>query len=281
MRKTVDILMVTYNSADYVTLSLPRLLDSCDDDARVWLWHNGDDEATLAAVQPFIGDPRVHKFHHSRENQKLRAPTNWLWSNSDADFVSKVDDDCLVAPDWLALLRAPYLDCPDLGAIGSWRFFDEDYEPELAERKIERLPGGQQLLRNHWVQGSGYLVPRELTQRQGLLAEGQSWPAYCIALARNGARNGWYFPFVREDHMDDPRSPHTLFKTDEDFLRRMPLSAQATGASSLAGWTSQMRESAHAVQAASLDLSTYSGWRAKKRAVVRRAQRLVRGRSSW
>jgi glycosyltransferase involved in cell wall biosynthesis len=278
---TVDILMITYNSADYVGLSLPRLLDSCDEHARVWLWHNGDDEATLAAVQPYLDHPRVFRFHHSPENQKLRAPTNWLWSGSDADFVSKVDDDCLVAPDWLQVLRRPYEDFDGFGVLGSWRYPDEDFDPAVAQAKIVDYPGGHRVLRNHWVQGSGYLLPRRLVERHGPLRPEESFTAYCVRLARGGAVNGWYYPFVREDHMDDPRSPHTIFVDDESFRARMPLSAQALGVTRLADWEEQMRQSARVAQTASLDLREYAGWRARRRHVVRRVQRAVKGRARW
>ncbi|NHC14419.1 glycosyltransferase family 2 protein [Motilibacter deserti] len=279
--RSVDILMITYNSADYVSLSLPRLLASCDEHARVWLWHNGDDEATLEAVRAHAGDPRVHRFHHSRENVRLRTPTNWLWAEGDADFVSKVDDDCLVQPDWLELLRRPYADFAGFGVLGSWRFPDEDFVPELAGRKIAEFPGGHRVLRNHWVQGSGYLLPRRLVAEQGPLREGQSFTQYCLALARRGAVNGWSYPFVREDHMDDPRSAHTLFRTDADFARRRPLSAQALGVTRLADWEEQMRDSARTAQTASLDLREYSPWRARRRALARRVRRSLGGRARW
>lgn len=281
MTGSVDILMITYNSADYVNLSLPRLLESCDESARVWLWHNGDDEETLAAVEAHRGDPRVHKFHHSRENKKLREPTNWLWAGSDADFVSKVDDDCLVQPDWLSRLREVHSVHDGFGALGSWRFLDEDFRPDLAERKVKTYGGGQQVLRNHWVQGSGYLLPRRLVEVEGPIQEGRSWVDYCLRLARRGAEHGWVYPFVREDHMDDPRSPNTIFRTDEDFRRRRPLSAQAHGVDRLDQWTEQMRQSALVVQEASLDLRAYSGWRARRRTLLRRAEKVVRGRSRW
>ena len=130
---TVDILMITYNSAEYVRLSLPRLLDSCDDHMRVWVWHNGTDEATLEAARSFSTDDRVHRFHHSVDNVRLAAPTNWLWSNSDAAFVSKVDDDCLLDLDWAQRLRDAHASNPSFGAIGAARLLDEDIVPELVK----------------------------------------------------------------------------------------------------------------------------------------------------
>ena len=118
-------------------------------------------------------------------------------------------------------------------------------------------------------------------QRHGPLRDGQSFTQYCLDLARAGAVNGWLYPFVHEENLDDPRSPRTLFRTDEDFLRRMPLTAQNLGIRTVADWATQEHESALAVQRATLDLRHYGGWRAKLRGARRRAVRLVRGRGSW
>lgn len=281
MTAVTDVLMISYNSAERVRISLPHLLSTCDENTRVWLWHNGDDEETLAAVEEHAQDPRVHRFHHSRENVRLTIPTNWLWAEADGTYVSKVDDDCLPEHGWIEKLRDAHEANPEFGAVGCWRFLDEDFVPALATPKIQTFRDGHQLLRNHWVQGSGYLLPRSMVQAQGPLQTGQSFTQYCIALARAGAVNGWAFPFIHEDNLDDPRSPRTLFATDEDLMLRMPLTAQALGIRTVADWAKQEHESAVAVQKASLDLREYSGWRAKRQGLRRRAEALVRGRGSW
>lgn len=270
MSRRADIIMITYRSAGYLHLSLPRLLETLGADDRVWLWHNGDDEATIEALRPFVADARVHRYHHSRVNVKLREPTNWLWAESDARFVSKVDDDCLVSQGWLDTFTAAHDANPQCGVIGSWRHPPEDFRPEAAARKICRLAGGHQLMLNLWVQGSGYVLPRTLVEVHGLLGDQESFTDYCIRLARGGAVNGFYYPFVPEDHMDDPRSAHTLIRSDADLLDRMPLSARANGVSSVEAWTEQLRRSAVLLQTASLDPRAYSGWRAKARAARRR-----------
>ena len=278
---SVDILMITYERPEYVRRSLPQLLDSCDDDARVWLWHNGEDGETLDVARSYSQHPRVAAFEHSPRNVGLRTPTNWMWSASKADFVSKVDDDCLVDPAWLDVLRRAHSDCPDLGVVGSWRFYEEDFDETLARHKIESLPCGHRLLRNHWVQGSGYLAKRSLVERNGVLADEQSFTAWCISAARRGAINGWYFPFVHEEHMDDPRSPYTLYTDDAAFQARMPLSAKATGVRTIKEWTDQMRESARYLQQASLDFSEYEGWRRNLRSARRRIGKLVGRGRGW
>lgn len=270
MTHRVDVVMITYRSAGYVHLSLPRLLETLGDQDRVWLWQNGDDEATIEALRPYTKDARVHRYHHSRENVGLREPTSWLWSESSARFMSKVDDDCLVSPGWLDTFAAAHDANPQLGIVASWRHPPEDFRPEIAQRKIEALRGGHQIMRNLWVQGSGYLMRRAVVERNGLLGAEESFTDYCIRTARHGAVNGFYYPFVREDHMDDPRSPHTLIHTDADLAERMPLSAKANGVTTVAAWTAQLIQSAQVLQAASLDPRAYSGWRAKVRSGRRR-----------
>ncbi len=114
----------------------------------------------------------------------------------------------------------------------------------------------------------------------GPLARGSPSPATACARPA-GAVNGWLYPFVREENLDDPRSPRTLFRDDADFLRRMPLTAKRTRVTTVAEWTEQMRHSARVVQAASLDLREYQGWRRRRRTVTRRIRLALTGRAPW
>ncbi len=273
--------MITYRSAGYLHLSLPRLLETCGENDRVWLWHNGDDEATLEALRPFRDDARVHRFHHNRENVRLREPTNWLWQSAAGRYVSKVDDDCLVSPGWLETFTAAHEVNADFGAVCSWRHPEEDFRPDLASKKIQQFRGGHRLMRNLWVQGSGYLLPREKVQALGLLRPGESFSGYCLRLSRAGAINGYYFPFVPEDHMDDPRSPHSLIVDDESLRARMPLSASANGVSTVQQWTAQLQRSALLLQSSSLDLRQHTGWRRRVHLVRQRVTSLSGRPRQW
>lgn len=277
----IDILMITHERPEYVRRSLPHLLATCPPDARVWLWHNGADRPTLDVVEEFRHHPRVHRFHHSPVNVGLTEPTNWLWRESTGTYLSKVDDDCLPDPAWLDTLRRAHRDVAGFGVIGTWRFPPEDVDPGLVAKKLADYPGGHRLLRNHWVQGSGYLVKRETVLQTGPIRDKESFTTWCLRTARLGWINGWYHPFVREDHMDDPRSPNTLYRTDADLAARPPLSATATGVRTIAEWTEHMRHSARLVQSATLDLRYYQGWRWRRRVVARRIRRTLTGRAPW
>ncbi len=267
----VDVLMITYNAPEYTRRALAALMDSCDEHTRLWVWHNGLHEETLSVVSDIArSDDRVHRFHHSAHNERTRTPTNWLWSEASGAYLSKVDDDCLVQQGWLELLRHAHTLAPDLGVVGSWRFYDTD-EVAAAARKTVPLGDGVSLMRNAWVQGSGYLLPRSRVLRHGLLRPDESFPKYCLALARGGLRNGWRVPFVHEEHMDDPLSPYTLLKTDDDLTARMPLSAQQVGVNTLQEWNAMLRADARYLQTAPINPYLHSGLGRRALAVLQRA----------
>lgn len=260
MPATIDVLLISYNRPDYTRLSLGNLLRCADADVRVWVWHNGADAETLRVVESFRDHPRLHRFHHSPENRRLREPTNWLWSEADGDLLGKVDDDCLVPPEWPARMREAHAAEPRFGALTCWHHAAEDLDERLYRRKI-RTYGGVSIFQNCWVNGSGYTVKRRAIEEGGLLAEGGTWSEYCIDLALRGWIHGWLYPFLFEEHMDDPRSPHCGIQTDAALGLRTPLSARANGVETVEAWLAQQRRSARLVQQAPLDPRRFRGWR--------------------
>lgn len=272
-----DVLMITYNRPQYTELALRELLERSDDSMRIWVWHNGDDAATLDVVRGFEGHPRFFRFHHSPQNLGLTEPTNWLWREAQGAYLSKVDDDCIVPEDWGHKLRAMHADEPRFGAIGCWRFEEEDFVPELAERKIQTFSGGHRLLVNFWVEGSGYLMKRACLEETGLLQPGMSFTNWCIRAARKGWVHGWAYPFLYQEHMDDPRAAHTGLQRDEDLQKFMPLSAQRNGVTTLAEWQAQLQRSARIAQEASIDPAYWAPWRRKWRSLKLRLRQTVTG----
>lgn len=276
-----DILMITYNRADYTRMALSRLLETCDESMRVWVWHNGGHQPTLEVVKELSSHPRFHHLEVSPENKRLREPTNWFWAASDGEYLSKVDDDCLEPDDWGGIMRRAHALNPELGIIGTWRFYDEDFVPELAEKKIRSLAGGQKMMANCWVQGSGYVMKRACVDRLGLLREGESFPGYCIRAALSGSQNGWAFPFLHEEHMDDPRSPYCAIKTDAEFMAQRPLSAINDNVTTLEQWAARVRHMAKIVQAAHPDPRRHVGWRKRLHHLSLRAGKLIGVQESW
>jgi len=266
----IDILMITHNRPEYTRKSLGRLLATCDNSMRVWLWHNGNHEETLNVVKEFSGHPRVCKLKISNENKKLTEPTNWLWANAEGEFVSKVDDDCILPFDWAQTLRSAHNDVPEFGAIGCCRILDEDFDYQLAKKKIFEFKGGHKLLRNCWVQGSGYLLKRQLVEDFGLLNSGQSFTDYCIKLSLQGYLNGFHFPLLYEAHLDDPRVGGTILKDDESFLQNRPLTAIKNNIYTINDWVNWLKNDDKNLQVCSVDPKDYGWLRSKIRRFKRR-----------
>jgi glycosyltransferase involved in cell wall biosynthesis len=281
MTGSIDILMITYNRPSYTKIALERLLDTCTTDMRVWVWHNGSDQATLDIVRGFSSHPSFYKFHHSEINQKLTVPTNWCWGQASGDYITKVDDDCLMPFGWADTLRAAHELNPKFGVIGCWRFPDADFVPELAKKKIHEFNGGHSLMRNCWVEGSGYLMKRECVEKLGPLKAGQSFPNYCIELAKLGYINGWYYPFLYQNHFDDPRSEYSQLRSDADIEKWAPLSAIKNGVKTVDDWQNQLQRSAFLLQRAPYDPKHYSGWRARLAKVRGRLYKLMGKKADW
>lgn len=261
MNKIIDILMITHKRAQYTSLTLSRLLETCSENMRVWVWQNGEDQETINVVESFKNHPNFFEYYHSHDNLKLTAPTNWLWNNSNASFFSKVDDDCLVPYGWANTLLKAHVDIPKLGIISCWHFCEEDFIYEIAIKKIQSFSGNHKIMRNCWVGGSGYILKRECFDLLGPLKKEQSFTQYCIEIAKKKYIIGWYYPFLYQEHLDDPRSPHSLLKNNEDMQKWAPLSAKKNGVSTLNDWQKQLKRSAKFIQSAPYHPKYFCGWR--------------------
>lgn len=253
------ILMITYNRPAYTRLALTRLCETAPADSRITVWDNASGPEMRDLLNTFASHPRIEQIIFNPTNDKLRGPTNWFWENSrDAEFLSKVDDDGLMPDRWVETLEQVHRDLPQAGVLGTWRFPDEDFVADLARKKIQTL-AGHQIFRNCWVEGSGYLMKRAVVDRLGLIRDDESFTSYCIRAADSGYINGWLFPFLYQEHMDDPRAPHTGVHTEADFQRLQPLSARTFRVMNREEWTSKLKYLAWSLQACSYNPRDYTG----------------------
>jgi glycosyltransferase involved in cell wall biosynthesis len=282
MNDLVDLLMVTYNRPKYTRLALPQLLATCDNRTRVWVWHNGTDRETLDIVEAQRSHPRFYRFHHAPENACLSDATNWLFQNATGDLLGKIDDDTLVPAGWYEPLRRAHHDFRRFGALADWVFYHpQDFQPALAQHKVRSFPGGHKILQHPWVGGCAFLMKRKCLVTNGLLKAGESFPAYSLRLAWSGWINGLYHPPIFVEHMDDPRSPHTLLRTDADLRRYAPLTAAKNMITTLPAWQQTIHDIALKVQAGRVDpcrLYWLRGWPHRLAAGVRGLRAAARSR---
>lgn len=255
----IKILMITHNRPCYTALSLGRLVETVPSNARITVWDNASSADTLAVLRKFERHPSVEKVVYNKTNEKLWVPTNWFWKNSmDADLLSKIDDDCLMPAKWVEKLGSAHADIPQAGVLGCWRFMPEDLNMKKASFKIHSF-GSHMLLRNCWVEGSGYLLKRKLIDEIGVLRRNESFTTWCLRAAARGYINGWYYPFMYQEHMDDPRAAHTGIKTDEDLRKLLPLSAARAGIKTKDEWVAKLKNTAARLQEYSLDPHDFIG----------------------
>jgi hypothetical protein len=114
------------------------------------------------------------------------------------------------------------------------------------------------LMRNCWVQGSGYIMKQEVVQRLGKLRANESFPSYCLRAESAGYINGFPYPFIPIDHFDDPRSPYSMVKDDEDLRRHLPLSARQFRIQTVECWVGHHRGQARLLQQASYEHRDYT-----------------------
>lgn len=274
MSVKIRILMITYNRPQYTGMALRRLCETAPDDALITVWDNGSGPEMRALLEGFESHPRIERIVYNRTNDKLRGPTNWFWQGiGESEFVSKVDDDGFMPDNWTQILEKAHRDIPDAGILGTWRFMEEDFVPDVAQRKIKTF-GDHRLLRNCWVEGSGYLMKTDVIRKVGLIRGDESFTTYCIRAAAAGYINGWYFPFLWQEHMDDPRAPHTGIKTEEDFQRLRPLTADTFKVKTREDWIQLNRDFARRLQEASYDPNDYLGkWAGIRQRLFRLAGR--------
>lgn len=244
-------------------MALSKLCATSSDNVRITIWDNNSNQDLKDILKTYETHPQVERVIYNTQNDKLRKPTNWFWSNSeDADLVAKVDDDCLVPDNWIDVLTKAHSDIPEAGILGCWRFPESDFIEDVARRKIFKY-GEHQIMRNCWIEGSGYLMKRSIIDKIGLLSEKDTFSTYCIKAAMKGYVNGWYYPFLYQEHMDDPLAEHTGLHTEEDFHRLLPLSAVNFGSHSIEAWNKRLRESARKLQMYSYNPYDFMGLRAK------------------
>jgi glycosyltransferase involved in cell wall biosynthesis len=243
----VHLVYLTYNRLDYTKLSLPRLLADPTEEFDVTIWDNGSTDGTQEYLTS-VKDPRIVELKLSRENVGQVAALNEVWSRLKADLLGKCDNDCLVTPGWTETLAKAHEDIPNLGVVACWHFFPDDFDYQRARKKIQRF-GTHQIFRHPTTCGTGLLVKRSVYKRLGPL-DADSTTGYWMRMALAGYVNGWYYPLVYQEHMDDPKSAYTMLKDDRSYqaAKAVTFNINSPGQETLAGrwkWRDEVLRTLH------------------------------------
>jgi len=231
---TIHLVFITYNRLEYTKLALASVLADLDEKFSLTIWDNASTNNTVEYLKNEVNDPRIVDIIFSKENIGQTAAVNEIWSKSKADLLGKLDNDCLVTPGWTQILAQAHKDIERLGVVACWHYFPDDFDYERAKHKIQNF-GEHRILRHPWTCGTGFLIKRDTFKRFGPMQE-KSTTWYWFKMAREGYVNGFYYPLIFQEHMDDPKSRHTQLKDEESYqaAKKVTFNINSAGQKTLA-----------------------------------------------
>ncbi len=261
---TIDLIFITYNRLDYTKLALASLLADPTEGFSLTIWDNGSTDGTRGYLSS-VNDPRILRKVFAKENVRLHGAVNDLFSKSSADLVGIIPNDFLVTPGWTRALARAHADVPRLGMVGCWHFSPEDFDYKRAKHKIQKF-GRHQVFRHPWTGGGAGLVKLKAVKECGLL-ESSATTSYWIRMALKGYINGFYFPLIYVEHMDDPKSKHSHLKDEESYqaAKKVTFNINSPGQETLADrwrWRQKVLDN---LLDDPWDVKYYVGWRRKIR----------------
>jgi glycosyltransferase involved in cell wall biosynthesis len=266
---SVDLVFITRNRLAYTKRALASVLSDPDEQFFLTIWDNASTDGTVEYLRQEANDPRICDIIFSRENIGQTAAVNRVWSNSKAELLGKVDNDCLVTPGWTRKLAQAHEDISQLGVVACWHFFPEDFDYERAKTKIQQF-GKHQIFRHPWTCGTGLLIKRSTFRKFGPLSANAT-TKYWLTLALGGYINGFYYPLIYQEHMDDPRSDHCRLQEMAFEQAYRDTYGYQTGAfTDLEEYRRLHDDILDNLLAGPYDPKYYTGWRAKVRRIVRR-----------
>ena len=213
----VAIVIATHNRLEYTRKTIAHLLEDPNEEFDLYIWDNASSDETPEYLKDEVKDPRIVEVVLSKENVGQTGAMNYVWSRTKAELIGKLDNDCLVTPGWTRIFAKAHADIPKLGAVACWHFPLHLFVEETARKhgKIQSF-SQHRIVRHPWVCGSGFIIKRETYLEQGPWESGYTvgTTGYFLRMAIAGYINGWYFPLVWQEHMDDPMSEHSMLKDD-------------------------------------------------------------------
>ncbi|HEX5443905.1 MAG TPA: methyltransferase domain-containing protein [Pirellulales bacterium] len=213
------LLMITYNRLDYTRLALEAILRLDYPRLKIVIWDNASSDGTVDYLRRrLVGNDRV-RLIASPHNRGVVAPMNEIWqSDREAELLAKIDNDTLVPDDWLRRLAECHTRSERFGVLSGFHFRAEG-EALADERRVHRFDGVA-LLRQPYVGGCAVMIRRAVYEAAGPIASRQQqpsgpfmeggWTAYQQRLGELGYINGYPWPLIHVEHMEDTRSAYCI-----------------------------------------------------------------------
>lgn len=271
---SVHLVFITYNRLRYSRLALESVLRDPEKNFKLTIWDNDSQDGTPEYLRS-ISDPRIDDIILSKENVGQTPAVNQIWGRSDCDLLGKLDNDCIMTPGWSGKLAKAHEDIPELGVVACWHYFLDDFDETRAAHKIQRF-GQHQIFRHPWTCGTGLLLKREHFERFGPI-ENKATTAYWLQMALAGCINGYYYPLIHQEHMDDPKSEHSELKDEESYqaAKAVTFNINRHGQNTLADRWRWRQEVLDNILDDPADPRAYVGMRRRLRQLRTRLRRMV------
>lgn len=267
---TIELAFITYQRLEYTKLALASVLADPAEEFSLTIWDNASTDGTADYLKNEVSDPRIGDIVFSRENVGQTAAVNEVWGRSKADLLGKLDNDCILTPGWTRTLAQAHRDIEQLGVVACWHFFAEDFDYERAKHKIQTF-GRHQIFRHPWTCGTGLLIKRKDFQEFGPIQE-KATTQYWLKMAAAGRVNGFYYPLIYQEHMDDPKSSYCRTRTEDELQKAADVTASLQtfhfrNVNEIVGWCDEILRNLFDDP---YDPQYYLGWRAKYRRIKKR-----------
>lgn len=271
---TIDLIFITYNRLEYTKLALASVLADPTEEFSLTIWDNASTDGTVEYLKREVNDSRIVDVVFSKENVGQTAAVNQVWSRSKADLLGKLDNDCLVTAGWTRKLAGAHNDIDHLGVIACWHYPLDDFDEDAVTKagKIQRF-GHHQVFRHPWTGGTGILIKRDTFIKFGCIT-GQGTTPYWVKIASSGYINGYYYPLIPHEHMDDPKSKYCMV-TDDDAIREfrdVTVVLRENSIGSMEARWKRRKAILKNLNSGHWEVKYYTGWRGKTRRVLQRVR---------
>lgn len=229
---SIDLVICTYNNALLLSRTLQSLISqkvSANIEWSIWVINNNCTDQTAEVVSHFAAISPVPLKMVVETQQGLTAARHCGVLNTTAEWIAFIDDDCLLAEDWVEQAMAFTSKHPACGAFGGHIILHWEEPPPLYALKFPYAYAGkyhgESPKRRPWVAGAGMVL-----RRKALVDSG--WVEKQFLADRTGNRlvsggdmeigmriatkyEVWYNPACKLQHIIPPK------RTSKDYLQRI------------------------------------------------------------
>ena len=207
----VHLCMVTWDRLSYTKQALKSLMKQKNKDWKLTIVDNGSLDGTVDYLKT-LKDERIDIVLWE-ENKGLSTATDYVFGRATTKYIGRVDNDIILPVNWLDRCLQAHEAYDNFGFIGGFHFKSED----LAERQPKPSEfNGVEVWEKQHIGGCSFLLRRK-NYKEKIGGQGvMGLTDYQLAWKEQGFVNGYLYPLVYVQHLEDPREPHHIDTEEYD-----------------------------------------------------------------